>query len=144
MKRIFCLSLLFCLLCGCHQVPEQMPTVNESALVPTASSTVETESTQPESVQDETAPAEEIIPSEETSASTEPEFDPYTLVYQMSVEELVGQLFLARCPSGSTAIADIRHLSNEVGLGLFTLMGFKTFSVSRFRYSRNPLAIISS
>lgn len=113
MKRLFCLILLLCLLCGCHQAPEQMPTTNEIEPVPTTTPAIEAGPPQQEPTQVETTP------TEETTAPTEPGFDPNTLVSQMSVEELVGQLFLARCPSDNTAVPDIQtyHLGGYILFG---------------------------
>lgn len=48
-----------------------------------------------------------------------PYFDPQLITETMSAEELVGQLFLARCPSDETAIADI----GSYNLGGFILFG---------------------
>lgn len=58
-------------------------------------------------------------PTEPTSPTTQPpaqDIDPDTYVANMSVEELVGQLFLARCPSDSTAVTDIQryHLGGYI------------------------------
>jgi len=52
------------------------------------------------------------------TAATEPVFDPYMLVEDMTLEELVGQIFLARCPE-LNAVQDIANYH----LGGFVLFG---------------------
>lgn len=76
-----------------------------------------------------TAPTEETAAAPTESPETEPamvetqpikvEFDPYTIVETMSTEELVGQLFLARCPGKETAAEDVSkyHLAGYVLFG---------------------------
>ena len=48
-----------------------------------------------------------------------PGFDPWLMMESMTTPELVGQLFLARCPSDETAVADIQtfHLGGYVLFG---------------------------
>ena len=47
-------------------------------------------------------------PQVTTTASTQPvSFDPYAIIETMSVESMVGQLFLGSCPGKSSAIQDI-------------------------------------
>lgn len=72
----------------------------------------------PQESQTSTTPMEIVdVSAEET---TIPEavlgFNPMTIISQMSDEELVGQLFLARCPGGDQALADIEkyHLGGYV------------------------------
>ncbi len=50
---------------------------------------------------------------------TEPVFNPDTIIKSMTTEQLVGQLFLARCPSNESTIADIvqYHLGGYVLFG---------------------------
>ena len=50
---------------------------------------------------------------------TEPVFDPYRIMDTMSTEELVGQLFLARCPTGQQALDDLKkyHLGGYILFG---------------------------
>ena len=55
----------------------------------------------------------------EPTETTEPVFDPYKIVHEMTTEELVGQIFLARCPSNETAT---EHLK-EYHLGGYILFG---------------------
>ena len=63
------------------------------------------------------------IPTESTEVSLETtvpqEFNPYDIVDTLSVEELVGQMFLARCPSDDTAVMHIQtyHLGGYILFG---------------------------
>ena len=61
------------------------------------------------------APTETI----EVTQPTEPIFDPYRLMENMRTEELVGQLFLARCPTGQQALNDLQtyHLGGYILFG---------------------------
>ena len=54
----------------------------------------------------------------EPTVPTEPVFNPYTIIETMSIDALVGQLFLARCPD-TNSVEDIA----EFHLGGFVLFG---------------------
>ena len=60
---------------------------------------------------------QEAIP--EASQQGVPGFDPTLLIEAMSTEQLVGQLFLARCPSDESALADLTgyHLGGYILFG---------------------------
>ncbi len=47
------------------------------------------------------------VSDEVSSEVPDNSFDPYTIINTMTEEELIGQLFLARCPDYKTAMADI-------------------------------------
>lgn len=101
MRRLLCLCLLICFLWGCQPtIPD--PPAADVTQVP-SEPTVDTQ-TKP----DQPAPP-----------PTEPVFDPVALAAEMSTEELVGQLFLARCPSDETALSDIQtyHLGGYILFG---------------------------
>lgn len=100
MKRMLCILLLICLLWGCQPATPESPSTD----IPDRP----------------TQPATEVpLPSEPSASPTEPVFDPVAMASEMSVEELVGQLFLARCPSDETAAADIQtyHLGGYILFG---------------------------
>lgn len=78
MKRICALFALCIVLCGCASAPPAEP-VEAVAVIAT----------------EETAPA--------TTAATEPADPLETLLSWMTIEERVGQLFLARCPASDAA-----------------------------------------
>ena len=58
-------------------------------------------------------------PDAEPVIITEPVFNPDTIIDTMTTEQLVGQLFLARCPSNESALTDIAqyHLGGYVLFG---------------------------
>ena len=94
------LSVLLALaLCGCSANTDTQPTVS-TLPIPTATET----------------PTESTVPPTEETLSV---FDPYAVTAEMSAEELVGQLFLARCPETETAIS---HVS-QYHLGGYILFG---------------------
>lgn len=85
--KILCLVLALVLLCGCSAVPEPAPRALEAAAVA------------------QTAPAATISTTEPPPTTLPP--DPVEELFDaMSLEEKVGQLFLARCP-GEEALAQI-------------------------------------
>lgn len=62
-------------------------------------------------------PPQETI--QETPQQGMPGFDPELIIDTMSMEQLVGQLFLARCPSDESAVTDIEqyHLGGYILFG---------------------------
>lgn len=110
MKRMLCwitlISLLIILLSGCQAAVPAPSQPTEPVVINTTEETI--------------APSEETIaPSEETTEATEAGFDPYSIINTMTTEELVGQMFLARCPSDATAISHIQdyHLGGYILFG---------------------------
>lgn len=114
MKRILCIFLMsLFLLSGCGTAisseitqpttPVSMPAETDAHLQ--TSTPVQTETTIPRQT--------ESVPP------TEPGFDPYKIIETMTVEELVGQLFLARCPDGGIAGAELQkyHLGGYILFG---------------------------
>lgn len=102
MKRILCVFSCLLMLAGCANTPPTVPTTEPAP-----------------------AASEPTVPPETTAPATEPAVPPTeppdtaeVLLEQMSVEEKVGQLFLARCPDFG-AIADIQTYH----LGGFVLFG---------------------
>lgn len=65
----------------------------------------------------ETAP--DTQPSAQATMPAEPVFDPNRIISKMSTEQLVGQLFLARCPSDETAVTHLQdyHLGGYILFG---------------------------
>lgn len=107
MKQILLSLLIALLLCGCFP---QMPVQSTSSTAPEQSQTLSTTATDPY----------QIPPSTPTVATTLPQIqaDPLQeLLNAMTIEEKVGQLFLARCPS-KDAIEEIAHY-NFGGFVLF-------------------------
>ena len=102
MKRILCLCLALAL-CGCA--------AKQAAPVPT---TTQTETTPVLTTPAPTTPAP-TTPEPTTPVPTTPADPAQDILEGMTVEEKVGQLFLARC-NGPTAIADIQkyHLGGFV------------------------------
>ena len=88
MKRILCICLLLAL-CGCAAKPAA-PAPETSPLVTTTAATTPAPTT----------------PEPTTPPPTTPPDPAQDILDGMTVEEKVGQLFLARC-NGATAIADI-------------------------------------
>lgn len=102
MKKIVSFTLIVLLLCGCTSAPS--PTTQQTQTTAEANSTEAVIATQPTA-----------SPST-TSASEE---DPVaTLLNNMTIEQRVGQLFLARCPD-QDAVADI----GKYHLGGYILFG---------------------
>jgi len=95
LKKLIIIFSFFLLLYGCSHIACDVPVSLPADPVVLPDPTMET-----------TVPT--TFPSAPTSASTvpKPEFDPYTIIKNMSVEELTGQIFLARCPD-NTAVPDI-------------------------------------
>lgn len=96
MKQLLCLASALCLLCGCTaDIPEHTTLPTESTIQETSPCTIET-----------------VLPTE-----TDPvELDTaQTLLVSMTLQQRVGQLFLARCPV-SNAVQDIEtyHLGGFV------------------------------
>lgn len=86
------LSLLL-LLSGCqYTVPQEQATIPEETVTQATPEAIIT-----------THPTSVTIPTEETTTPTDPIFDPQTLIDSMPLEELVGQIFLARCPESNAA-----------------------------------------
>lgn len=99
MKKWICILLLGCLLCGCGALPSQ----------------IETMPTQPESSPATTIP--ETTPETIPATTTKP--DPIEeLLGQLTLEQWVGQLLLARC-NKDTALTDLDtyHLGGLVLFG---------------------------
>lgn len=104
MKKILCIALLFVLLSGCvakgPAAEDSQPTTEPTSEAVTTEPTTETATTEPTDVPEDT--------TEATTVPTEPVFDPWAMAEAMTTEELVGQLFLARCPSDETAVQDVQ------------------------------------
>lgn len=83
--------------------------IPEETTLPTEQATEATEVTE-----EQTEPVTEPV-----TVPTEPAFDPYAYMESMSTEELVGQLFLARCPDKSIAAAE----AEKYQLGGYVLFG---------------------
>ena len=102
MKRYIALALMLVTLCGCASNAPAPTVVTETTAQTTAATT---------------------FPTEETAEPTQPEttapniigFDPMQLIASMTLEEKVGQLFLARCP-GANAIEQLQkyHLGGYI------------------------------
>ena len=115
MKRTVCVLLILLIsLTGCRDAvsPETTaPPVTASQPAPTEYI----------SVIAPTAPPETLAPTETQTLPppTEPVFDPYNIIETMTVEELVGQLFLARCPDGGIAETELQkyHLGGYILFG---------------------------
>lgn len=110
MKRFLCAILaLLLFLTGCQS---PAPEVTEPSEGPTQTTEPQPADTEPV----QTLPQE---PTETEPVETTPVFDPYAIIDTMSTEELVGQLFLARCPGKGTAAADAQtyHLGGYVLFG---------------------------
>lgn len=110
MKRILCALICMLLLAGCSVTPT--PTQ--------APSTIAAMATVPATSAPETLPAETTIPtSVETMPPTTQPADPITqMLAEMTLEEKVGQLFLARCPDIG-ALEDVQnyHLGGYILFG---------------------------
>ena len=122
MKRFSLLLFLCILLAGCAHEEAAITEATETAAVMTEVSET--------AVASETLPALQTIPPE-TTVETQP-MDPIRdLMDQMSLEERVGQLFLARCED-TTAIADLQ----QYHLGGFILFGkdFKDQTISSIQH----------
>ena len=102
MKRYIALALMLVTLCGCASNAPAPTVVTETTAQTTAATTFPTEET-----------AEPTQP--ETTAPIITGFDPMQLIASMTLEEKVGQLFLARCP-GANAIEQLQkyHLGGYI------------------------------
>lgn len=102
MKRYIALALMLVTLCGCASNAPAPTVVMETTAQTTAATTFPTEET-----------AEPTQP--ETTAPIITGFDPMQLIASMTLEEKVGQLFLARCP-GANAIKQLQkyHLGGYI------------------------------
>lgn len=108
---------------GATEAPTQPPATQPAAMVPPATQPTATEppvtteppATEPPATQ---SPATEP-PATEPPATVPPVQDIDTYVMNMSLEELVGQLFLARCPGSTTGAADVQryHLGGYILFG---------------------------
>lgn len=107
MKRYIALVLILATLCGCAS-NAPVPTESTAAATTAPTTTVTTEPT---------------ISTEEPIEPTQPDatvpviagFDPIQIIASMTLEEKVGQLFLARCPGG-TAVDELQkyHLGGYI------------------------------
>lgn len=103
MKLLSLSFVIIILLTGCSAVTPPVSTASVTSVTTASSITEETES----------------VPPETTEATTTIPFDPLEiLLNQMSIEEKVGQIFLARCPD-IDAVADIStyHLGGYILFG---------------------------
>lgn len=113
MKKLWILIGLSLMLTGCGQLPSQ---------VETQPPVIQTE---PVVATEDTAP-----PTTEPSAETQPQDPVEALLAQMSIEDRVGQILLARC-NAETALSDIETYH----LGGFVLFGadFESDTIASFR-----------
>ncbi len=98
MKRILWITVAIMLgLCGCKGM-------EETRVSHSSESNAQSSLNYPESSMQASSDPNE---SSEVSEMPENKFNPYEIINTMTDEELIGQLFLARCPEHKTAIADI-------------------------------------
>ncbi len=98
MKRFLWLTTALMLgICGCQKTDVNIQNTSSSNMSDLSS----------ESESDMQASSDFSNDSSEVLEMPENKFNPYTIINTMTDEELVGQLFLARCPDYKTAMADI-------------------------------------
>lgn len=106
MKRILCILLAAVLLCSCTPAvtTEQTAPSTEPTTIPTIAPTTDppTEPTTEPTTVPATEPTTEPT-TEPATVPTEPPSLPEQILADMSIEEKVGQLFLARCPDINVA-----------------------------------------
>ena len=112
MKRMLCILLIaLFLLTGCKN----------TVSLETAPSATPTDTPKETETTLQTTPPAATVPqqTETVPAPAEPDFDPYTIIETMQVEELVGQLFLARCPGREIAEQELQkyHLGGYILFG---------------------------
>lgn len=97
MKRYIALLMAVFTLCGCARTA---PPVTQTTSVTTTATTTVTEPTTLETIIDETTEATEVtVPTTEDNTPVFAGFDLAQIMDNMTLEEKVGQIFLARCPS---------------------------------------------
>ena len=97
MKRYIALLMAVFTLCGCARTA---PPVTQTTSVTTTATTTVTEPTTLETTIDETTEATEVtVPTTEDNTPVFAGFDLAQIMDNMTLEEKVGQIFLARCPS---------------------------------------------
>lgn len=109
MNRLLSTLVLLCILCGCTAHP--ISTIPTDTTTPTVTAIPQTTAT--------TATVPPTTPPEATVTTEPPAADPLELLLdRLTTEQLVGQLFLARCPD-SQALEDIRtyHLGGYILFG---------------------------
>ena len=130
---ILCGLLLFVIAFSVAETPaESKPTGTEESAAPSASPSA---TPSPAVEETESSGAEQIVlpsPSLSPSPAASPEadvsddpgdgFDPYTIINEMTDEELAGQLFLARCPE----LTDAAYYAAEYHLGGYVLFANHT------------------
>ena len=101
MKKMLILIMILVLFLTACQVPlPAQTTAAQTVPETTAPEVTVQETTAPVTTVPETTLSETTVP-ETTQAPTEPEFDPLALARSLTLEQRVGQLFLARCPEVS-------------------------------------------
>ena len=111
MKRYIVFAVILVTLFGCTSIA-RIPNHPTDASSTTVSTAAITESTLPTEESFEPTQAQ-------TSAVIITEFDPTQIIATMTLEEKVGQLFLARC-SGENAVSDLQKY--HLGGYIFTAM----------------------
>ena len=118
MKRYIALVLVILTLCGCAG--------NASEPIITTANTIN-----PTTVEPTVCTTEETVPAtQETTVPVVAEFDPLRIIEGMTLEEKVGQLFLARCPD-TDAVEQLQK---------YHLGGFILFTRDTLGQTRESLA----
>ena len=111
LKRIFALLMvMMILLSGCGK-----PAADDNK----PQEPVQEQNQPAQNADTETEEVPQTEAAEPATEATEPAFDPYAIMAEMTVEEKIGQLFLARCPGVEEGADDVQqyHLGGYILFG---------------------------